>query len=643
MLISYNWLQTYFKKPLPKPRELAEALMVRAFEVEGSEEKGDDTIFDIKVLPDRARYALCHRGIASEVSAILAIPMDGEASLPVKSVEVDSATPALQISVDDPVACPRYSGRIVTNVSVGASDPTLVAYLSVLGQRSINNIVDSANFVMFDRGQPLHAFDADKVKGGIQVRFAKEGERITTLDGKEVALTPAVLVIADDEGPLAIAGIKGGKRAEVDAHTTRLILESASFEPGLIRRTQGKIGIRTDAGKRFENGYTPEYARDALEAFSQLIVKACPSAHCGPISDAYPSPAPVQTVSISLSHICALTGITLTGEHVEDIFRRLSLPCETIEKPETRFIITVPAERGDITMPEDVADEIVRLYCLENVTPVLPSPRATDSSDSLYVGSEMIRDALIGAGFSEIITRTLVAKGDFEVANALSDKSFLKSNLSDDMAHALAKNVVNVDLLNLDEIRMFEIGSVYPAEGEHLSLCLGGVLARKKKGRTHADVVHEGLSALSRILGPVSVAPTVLPNNAGAVVEINLSALVSSFSSTSEIASVSAPDVRFKTFSSYPYIVRDIAVFVPGTVKAEEVWQVIEPLIGTLAVTHRLFDVFSKKQPDGTEKTSYAFRIVFQSMERTLADPDVQPIVEQITKALNSREGWSVR
>src|SRR3989344_2676688 len=241
MKISYKWLQSYFEEKLPEPEKLGERITFSFAEIEGIEKVGSDTVLDIKVLPDRACYALSHRGVAYEVSAITGLKKK-EVEYP--APEVKKVARELSVRVDAPELCQRYMARVVENVTQKEMS-WVREHLEAVGQRSINPIVDGANIVMFDMGQPLHAFDADKVEGGIIVRMARKGEKIITLDNREVNLDESVLVIADDKSPLAIAGIKGGKKAEVTTSTKNLILESASFNASYIRKTAERLGIKT--------------------------------------------------------------------------------------------------------------------------------------------------------------------------------------------------------------------------------------------------------------------------------------------------------------------------------------------------------------------------------------------------------------
>ena len=263
MLISYNWLQTYFKEKLPPADKVAEVLIFHSFEIESVEKHSDDFIFDVKVLPDRAHDCLSHRGVARELSVHLGTKVVEDK----KPLGVSGGKPKrpLSINVKEPTFCLRYTSLLIEGIKIGPSPGWLKSRLESIGQKSINNVVDATNLVMFDLGQPLHAFDADKVKGGIEVRMAKDGEKITTLGGKEITLEKDILVIADDEAPLAIAGIKGGNKAEVDAGTKNIILEAANFSPVSVRKTSKRLGIQTDSSKRFENELSPETAKEAIE------------------------------------------------------------------------------------------------------------------------------------------------------------------------------------------------------------------------------------------------------------------------------------------------------------------------------------------------------------------------------------------
>ena len=299
MKFSYNWLQEYFKEKLPKPEKLAELLTMRSFEVERVERISKDWIFNIDILPNRMPDASGHLGIARECAAILNLKLKAKSKKPQLSAEGGSASGGktknskdkfLEIKVEDSNLCPRYTARVVQNVKVGSSPKWLKERLELLGLNSINNVVDAANYIMLETGQPTHVFDADKINNSklktqnsklqlkaqnfrkqIIIRMAKNGEKITTLDNKEYELNDSVLVIADSKDPLAIAGIKGGKKAEVDSKTKNIVLESANFDASNIRITSQNLNLRTDASVRFSYGIDPNLAEEAGGRLAMLI------------------------------------------------------------------------------------------------------------------------------------------------------------------------------------------------------------------------------------------------------------------------------------------------------------------------------------------------------------------------------------
>src|SRR3989344_4701610 len=332
MVVSYQWLESYFKEKLPSPESVKETLIFHAFEVESMEKRGDDTIFDIKVLPDRAHDCLSHRGIARELSAHLKIPLVEENSNEVQ--EHKKTSRPLSIVNNEEMLCRRYAGRIVEHVTVGPSPDVLKKSLLGIGQKSINNIVDATNYVMFDIGQPLHAFDADKVIGKIVVRKAHEDEHIITLDGKDVALDSETLIIVDDEGPLAIAGIKGGTKAQITDATKTIILEAANFAPGAIRKTSRRLGIQTDSSKRFENERSPEGVKEALERVTALIQRvAGDDLHIGALVDIYSRKPNSYIVGVSIDEVNDVLGTNLSEHDIILILKRASFEHRIVKDP----------------------------------------------------------------------------------------------------------------------------------------------------------------------------------------------------------------------------------------------------------------------------------------------------------------------
>lgn len=630
MKISYNWLRTHFTEKLPSPVELAERITMRSSEVEGVETVGDDTVLDIKILPDRAHYALSHRGVAYEVAAITGL----------QRAKTDSFVPTVghdkKIIVTNaaPELCRRYMGCLIENISVTESEAQLKNYLEAVGARSINSIVDATNFTMFDVGQPLHAFDADKIQGGITIRKATNGEKITLLDGREVELDATVLVIADDVGPLAIAGVKGGKRAEVTSTTTRIFLEAANFEPATVRRTSTRLNLRNDSSKRFENEITAELASSGLNHFLAQITKTNPNARIGEIVDVYTQRAVQQKITLNKQIIDRVLGVVIPEIDFEAILTRLEVG---IEKSGADYILTIPYERLDMVIAEDVAEEVGRLYGYDKVpsTPVPASDFKAKVEPSYYV-SEKIKNILQDVGFSEIITQTLGKKGDLEVAYPVAkDRGFLRKSLSTRMSEALDFNIQYAALLGQTSISMFEIGKAFTGETETLQLAIGyrSTVKAKKGIQTPIELAIAKIKESFGEFVPLEQTPEV--------VSIDLGAVVSKITIPEDYGDTIRLENKVVTYtkiSPYPYITRDIAVFVPSSVAQKELETIIDTHAGVLMIRRDLFDVFSKE-----DKTSYAFRIVFQSMERTLTDDEINPIMQKITEVMNANSGWQVR
>jgi phenylalanyl-tRNA synthetase beta subunit len=315
--------------------EIKRLITIRSFEVEEMTTLTDDTVFDMKVLPDRAHDALSHRGMAREIAALFGLETLAKTVPRYLFQGSTLGQKGVRVTVQDPVICPRYIAVTVEGVSVAPSPDGIKKKLEAIGARSINNLVDITNIVLFDLGQPMHAFDAQKVKGGITVRKAHSGETMTTLDGKDLQFDGSEVVIADDEGVLALAGIKGGKKAEVDAQTTSIILESANFHSALTRKTSSKFGIKTDASKRFENGMTSSFAEDGMYEALSLLLAQIPHAKVGVVTDVYGAPESWQyLVGITADEVNTLLGTTMKDKDITAALTRLGFSYQTFI-PET--------------------------------------------------------------------------------------------------------------------------------------------------------------------------------------------------------------------------------------------------------------------------------------------------------------------
>lgn len=633
MLISRTWLQTFFDAPLPGAAHIADALTFHSSEIEEVVEKGGDVVFEVKVLPDKSAWMLSHRGVAKELATILELPMAHDPLA--QSPDLSAGTNRLAVSIDTK-KCARYAAAVVTGVSVGPSPQWLKTRLEAIGQRSVNNVVDATNYVMFHLGQPLHAFDAGKlemVEAGwrIGVRAARNDESITTLTGESYTLTTDDLCIVDavSDTPIGIAGVKGGKSAMVDQQTTDLIIESANFDRVSVRKTAQRHKLRTDASARYENGVVPELAGYGLEAAAAFIAEIAGGTIEGYV-DVFPQPRTVVPVSVSVEKINSVLGLTLSEEMVLATLRRFDY-----EMTCAAGVVTVvpPFERDDLLIPEDLIEEVGRMYGLTHVPTEMLSPQPLSEYNKRFFYAEAVRDVLISLGFSEVYTSSFNKRDEVKLANALaSDKGYLRSTLRDHIAEALTRNVLHKDLLGLSQVAIFEIGTVFMNSGEHLALSFGVRTGQVYKAKVDDPRMEDAVAALTDILGSEDFAVRE------GVAEINLDATIDDLPEPTAYASYErTEDATYTPFSLYPFVSRDIALWVSEAVTADTVEHLLRECGGELLVRVTLFDEFRKEG-----RTSYAFRLVFQSRERTLTDEEVGVIMERVAGAVSER-GWEVR
>jgi len=666
MLVSYKWLQTYFDDPLPEPSRLADIITMGFLEVDSMEKKGEgaeaDTIFDLKDLADRSPYSLGLRYVAQEVGVL--IGKDAKIPSIAEFTESDS-TRSLDIAIQEPALCTRYIGRVIEGVDVTASPDWLKKQLEIIGQRSINTIVDLTNYVMLETGQPLHAFDADKVVGNITIRKAKAGEELVILDGSTIKLTESMLVIADEQGPIALAGIKGGKRAEISESTKNIILEAACFNSATVRKTSQVVGIRNDSSKRFENAVTPERSGIAMASVTSHVAKLNPQAKIAHALDVYPNPVGERAIEVSIKKICERLGAEISPEIITDILVRSGI----IVSPHSdgdMLILTIPLHRSDLVITEDIADEIGRIYGYDKIAGVAPHVAIVRNPLKNFYYHNLIRKALAELGFSEVLTYSLIDKGDWAVRNPLTvERAVLRNSMLELLPGKFLSNLRNADLLGLKTIRMFEIGKIFGGKKERNALAFGMAWTKLPKG---LDPEVELVNIAKHLAEVIGIEPAVFTRLAdmklakvtgdaqtvafGMIAELEIDHIIETLPDPVDDAEMPPlADVRFKPISPYPFAARDVAVFVPGifTDEAKQDDVVLSVIKGALEekdlallVRTTLFDVF-KKQKEGEEpKTSYAFRLIFQAADRTLTEEEIVGMMKKVTEALGAK-GWEVR
>jgi phenylalanyl-tRNA synthetase beta chain len=604
MLISKNWLQNFFAERLPSTEELADAITFHAFEIDGVKSVGGDDILDIKVTPNRGHDALSHRGIAREISAILRIPIKPEVDPLGKGFAERFAqaptTDTVSVTIEDPLRSSRYIAGYIKNVKVGPSPDWLKNSLENIGQRSINNVVDATNLVMFNTGQPLHAFDAGKLSqknGGfhIVVRKARAGEKLLALDNKEYELKDSMLVIADGNAdvPVGIAGIKGGTPAGITEATCDLIIESANFDGVLVRKTAQALKLRTDASARFEQVLSPELAAYGMQNVVELIKNIAGGELVG-YADVYPAPQKEKRAIVSVGEVNRRLGTTLTAAEVADVFSRLGF---SYKEENDSFEVLVPFQRLDLEIPEDLIEEVARIIGYDKITGVmLPKPERPVEINPDFFAAERAREDLIAQGYSEVYTSVFAEEGERAVLNkADSVRPFMRTTLVEGLNAALKKNIPNKDLLGLKEVKLFEIGAVW--KGNQEVIMLGRVTEKEKA----SEMPLSGIAGEQYEVFPLSEAS------------------------------------QFAAYSKFPYIVRDIAMWVSADTSIDEVKALIYSHAGILAQKVSLFDEFKKG-----EKTSLAFRIIFQSFDKTLTEDEVNGVMEKVSASL-AQKGFEIR
>ncbi len=671
MVFSYNWLQSFFKKKLPSPEKLAEILALQSFEVEEVAKKGKDWVLDIAVLPNRAPDCFSHLGVAREIAVItksqLQVPKakgKEEKSLLAKNF--------VSIEVQDKTACPRYTARVIKGVKVASSPKWLKDRLIACGLRPINNIVDIANYVMLDSGQPLHAFDGEKIaEKKIIVRFAKDREKIVTLDEEKYDLDKSILVIADPKKALAIAGIKGGKLPEIDKKTRVVVLESANFDPHVIRKASQTLHLRTDASLRFEHGLDPNLTELAINRAALLIEQIGGGKVAQGLVDVYPKKSVERQVRLELHYLNSLLGVQVPKKEAKDILVRLGFGVR--EKGKVLYV-TVPTRRLDVSLPEDLIEEIGRIYGYNKVKALFPMASLIPPKRNLNIFWEnVVKDILKEARFREIYNYSFLSEEQakifgkeylIEVENPLSvEYKYLRDSLIPNLLVVLKKNQKN-----FKNIKIFELGKIFKKpklEKKQLTALIQGDSFFQLKGAL--DFLFERLGISDAWYDDYQATPEDSPRSIWhprkvAEVKVNgdeigflgelspklldkleIKERVVAFDIDFEkLETLSSEETIFQPVSRFPAAVRDLAILIPQGTKVVEVLNVINRAGGKLVRDADLFDMYEGEElPEG--KKNLAFHIVFQAEDKTLNAKEIDQLQKKIIAALEENPDWQVR
>jgi phenylalanyl-tRNA synthetase beta chain len=605
MKISYNWLKSYVPD-IPAPAKLADLFTYHLCEVESVEEQaGGDYLFDLGVLPNRAHDLLSHQGVARELCGLLGVVFKDPT--PMYKTPVSKPT-KLTIDIQSPL-CRRYSARTVRGIKVGPSPDWMVTHLESIGQRSINNIVDATNIVMFDCGQPTHAFDLKNIPSEkIIITHAKGGEVLDLVGSSNLSVTlkDTNLVVTNGTDILALAGVKGGAHSGITSETTDILIEVANFDSVSVRKTARGFGILSDSAKRFENDLSPELCSAAMFDLSALLVELFPSAVFEDVIDVYLEKQKERTVMFSGPMVANKLGITIANSEIETILNNYNF---SFDREGDDFKLFVPPLRLDLVIPEDMVEEIGRIYGYDKVKPVLPEINFTPQANGTYEKIIQVRSHLLQDGYREVMTYSFTDKGEVEVLASASDKKFLRTNLTDGLKKSYELNKLNLPLLGDNEVKIFEIGTVFFKDREELHVAYAN-----KKEIKEAQLEEFIASPEDRNSGPRGRSPDREFLSSGFVTPV------------------------FKMWSLYPFITRDIAVWVPEGTAPEKLKELYQDMGTELLVTEpKFFDSFTKE-----DRTSYAYRLIFQSYEKTLTDEEVSGIMANITDKIMSL-GWEVR
>lgn len=645
MIFSYNWIQSFLKKKLPSPEKLSGNLLMHIFEVDEVKKSGNDWILDIDILANRAD-CFSHLGIAGECGAIFNSPVKFPETLKKDKRKTGSSNFSVEVKGEN--ACRRYMARFVGGIEVGSSPKYIKERLSACGLKSINNIVDIANYVMLETGQPLHVFDAEKIKGGkIIVRFAKKGEEITTLDSQKIALSRDVLVIADEGDPVAIAGIKGGKIPEVSGKTKNIIIESANFNQRNIRIGSRKTGLRTDASLRFEHGLDPNLAELAISRAAFLMQKEA-RGEARKLVDFYPKKALANRVKLEFNYLERLLGIKISASKAKSILKRLNF--KIIKSSSASIIAESPPFRQDIFNQEDLIEEIGRIYGYGKIKSEMPffvliPPKRNEG----LFWENMAKDALKGFGFSESYNYSFVKEEDarnfnlknlIEVSNPLTeDQRYLRSSLAPNLFKNIKENSRNEK-----NIKLFEIGKVFSSPNEERKYLCAAMPEKnfyKGKGIVEELLGKLGISGVSFVEDKEKGVKIKIGNKEIGV--INIKGGILYFETDFDcLADIASEEHEYRPISKFPSAVRDIAVLVPRNTKVANVLNVINSAGGSLVRDIDLFDVYEgEKIPFG--RKNLAFHIVYQAKDKTLSSEEIDVLQEKIIKALEKNPRWEVR
>ncbi|MCX7796377.1 MAG: phenylalanine--tRNA ligase subunit beta [bacterium] len=662
MKVLYSWLKEFVNIDVPC-EEIARKLTMAGLEVEELEKIGDDYLIDVSIPANRGD---CHSilGIAREVSALFEAPLELPLSPTFKEIGE-----GIDIEVLSPELCPRYTLRFIKGVKVGPSPDWLKNRLELVGIRSINNVVDITNYVMWMLGQPLHAFDADKISGKVIVRRAYNDEEIVTLDGETRKLTVDNLVIADEKHAIAIAGVMGGEESEVSFFTKNIALESACFDHISVRGTSKSLGLRTEASIRFEKGVDIGITKFASDIATEMILKLC-GGEVGKLNEFYPIEYEPNKIMFRPDRFNKRMGLSLSPREMESIFTRLGFK---VEKNTDVWYITPISCRRDISLEEDLYEELVRIAGYDKIPSTLHERIiGVVSPPPAWEKRKIVRKKMNSLGFSEVITSSFIPV-QFEnyfkefyqrpietvrVINPLrEEESVLRSLLSQSLLTLAINNV----RWGYNDFSLFETGKVFfkneenYVEKEHLGIVqsgrfiyswdrevnadfflLKGILDRLFKGElsfipAYYSVLHPGRSANiiynGEIVGFIGEIHPDLAKDLKLpriyIAEIDIESFSTEFFKTGLI----------REPNRLPKLKRDLAIVVPEDTPSIKVIEMLKDVFEGILEKYEIFDLYKGPNiPEGT--INLGFSLELRAEDRTLTQEEIEDRVEILKSRL---------
>lgn len=682
MKISYNWLGELVRLTLD-PKELAEKLTMVGLAVESIEREGDDHILDFDLTSNRPD-ALSHLGIAREAALVCGTSVKAPGS------ELSESGPPIEtaasVEIHDPDLCPRYAARVVRGIKVGPSPEWLVERLESIGQRSVNNIADITNYVMFEMGQPTHAFDLNLLDGRrIIVRRARSGEKLTTLDGFMRDLYPEMLVIADASRAVAIAGVMGGEHTEINSATTDVLIESAYFTPRSVRQTARALGLATEASHRFERGADPDGQVRAANRVAQLVAEIAGGKIMSGAIDVYPNMITREPVRLRASNIKRLTGLSVDIEKAADILRALEFVVEPLAEGD-QLLALPPSFRVDIAREEDLVEEVARHVGYDKVATTLPAWAGLGS----YLPGEdrrrSVRRALTGIGFDEAISFSFVdgerdrlfrpgGRATIALTNPIDvSEAEMRASLLTGMLGALQHNFNH----GTRDVKLFEMGRVFelssegqrPKEREVLAVVMSGALSPDDwRGARQIDF-YDLKGAIETVMSSLNISGFTIeragveylhPGQSAALIRDGMEAArfgrlhprVASLYKFRQpvyvgeiefgsLLEMPADAVRYSALPRLPAASRDVSALVPDSVTWGEIERAIADLRIPEIVSLKVFDMYKGKGvAEGFR--SLAFRVTYRGEANTLTDEEVAAMHERVRDVLERRFGAQLR